>query len=335
MTEAKDIVILTAIYNDWETFLPFLESLDEALGQASLTARIVVVDDGSSFPADDTARTPMDLDAIRQVTAVTLARNMGNQRAVAIGLGYIAKEMDCDYLVIMDSDMEDLPGYIPQLVERASETNNKIIFAERTRRANQISFKLFYGLYKSLYRMLTGMPISIGNFSAIPGRLVKRIAAISEIWSHFPAGIMRAKVPYETLPSSRGPRLHGESKMNLVSLVIHGISGLSVHADVVGVRLLLGILGLSTIILTSIAVIVLQKLFTDIPILGWTSQIILILGSILFQVLIAAMLIVFLVLAQKNQRTIIPAIDFDAFILTIEQLYPATNGELPPGVPAP
>ena len=323
MTRDKDIVILTATYNDWDAFQPFLESLDVALGLASLTARVVVVDDGSSFPAEETAPISLDLNAIREVTAVTLTRNMGNQRAVAIGLGYIAKEMDCDYLVIMDSDMEDLPEYVPQLVERAAETNNKIIFAERTSRANRMTFKLFYGLYQSLYRLLTGMPISIGNFSGIPGRLVKRIAAVSEIWSHFPAGIMRAKIPYETLPSSRGPRLHGESKMNLVSLVIHGISGLSVHADVVGVRLLLGILGLGAIIFISIPVIIMLKLFTDFWLLGWTSQTILILGGILFQMLIAAMLIVFLVLSQKNQRTIIPAIDYDAFIFEIEQLYPA------------
>ena len=325
MNAAKDIVILTAIYNDWDNFQPFLKSLDEALGQASLNARVVVVDDGSSFPADDTAPISQNPGAISQVTAITLTRNMGNQRAIAIGLGYIAKEMPCDYLVIMDSDMEDMPEYVPQLVERAAESNAKIIFAERTRRANRMTFKIFYGLYKSLYRLLTGMPISIGNFSVVPGRLVKRIAAISEIWSHFPAGIMRAKVPYETLPSSRGSRLHGESKMNLVSLVIHGLSGLSVHADVVGVRLLLGILGVGGIIVASIAVIVLQKLFTDIHMLGWTSQIILILGGILFQMLIAALLIVFLVLAQKNQRTIIPAVDYDVFIFEIKQLYPVPS----------
>ena len=322
MTGNKDIVILTAIYNDWETFRPFLKSLDKTLGEASLTARVVVVDDGSSLSTEDGFLETLDFDAIQQVTAITLTRNMGNQRAVAIGLGYVAKEMDCDFLVIMDSDMEDLPEYVPQLIERAGKAGNKIIFAERTRRANQISFKLFYGLYKSLYRLLTGMPISVGNFSAVPGRLVRRIAGISEIWSHFPAGIMRAKVPYEMMSSSRGPRLHGESKMNLVSLVIHGLSGLSVHADVVGVRLLFGVLGLGGFIIFSISIIVLQRIFTDIYMLGWTSQTVLILGSILFQMLIAALLIIFLVLAQKNQRTIIPAHDYVAFIFEIEQLYP-------------
>ena len=325
MTAARDIVILTVTYNDWDAFLPFLNSLDETLDQASLTAKVVVVDDGSSFPANNAREISSKFNAISQITAITLTRNLGNQRAIAIGLGYVAKEMPCDYLVIMDSDMEDLPEYVPQLVARAAETNNKIIFAERTRRANRLTFKMFYGLYKSLYWLLTGMSISIGNFSAVPGLLVKRIAGISEIWSHFPAGIMRAKIPYETLPSSRGSRLHGESKMNLVSLIIHGLSGLSVHADVVGVRLLLGILGLGSVIVVSITVIVLQKLFTDIHMLGWTSQIILILGGILFQMLIAALLIVFLVLAQKNQRTIIPAIDYEAFIFEIEQLYPVPS----------
>ncbi len=64
--------------------------------------------------------------------------------------------------------------------------------------------------------------------------------------------------------------------------------------------------------------------------LGWTSQVILILGGILFQMLIAALLIVFLVLAQKNQRTIIPAMDYDAFIFEIEQLYPVPSK--PPAV---
>ena len=120
MNAARDIVILTATYNDWDTFRPFLKSLDEALGQASLTARIGVVDDGSSLPPNDAMKISSKLNAISQITAVTLTRNMGNQRAIAIGLGYIAKEMPCDYLVIMDSDMEDLPEYVPQLVDRAA-----------------------------------------------------------------------------------------------------------------------------------------------------------------------------------------------------------------------
>ena len=320
MSNPTDIVILTATYNDWGSFFPFLGALDGKLAEAALAAKVVAVDDGSSLPADEKALAALELRAIREVTFVTLTRNMGNQRAVAIGLGYVANEMTCDCLVVMDSDMEDLPKYVPQLIERAGRSDSQIVFAERTRRANHTTFKMFYGIYKSFYRLFTGMPISIGNFSAIPGRLVKRIAGISEIWSHFPAGIMRARVPFETIPTDRGPRLHGASKMNLVSLVIHGISGLSVHADVVAVRLLLGILALGTAIIAAIAVFILLKLFTDLPLLGWTSQIVTILGGILFQMFVAAFLIVFLVLAQKSQRTIIPAIDYANFIFETRRI---------------
>ncbi|MDA1089165.1 MAG: glycosyltransferase [Proteobacteria bacterium] len=322
MSKPKDIVILMPVFDDWDSVFILLAQLDGVLKEAGLKASIIVVDDGSPVFADSLNFSTLKLSAIKAVEIVTLTRNMGNQRALAIGIGHIAATRDCAALVVMDSDLEDPPKYVPQLIAEAIKGGNEIVFAERTERSEGAAFKAFYGVYQSLYKMLTGLPISFGNFSAVPGRLVKRLAGISEIWSHYPAGIMRAKVPFRAIPTARGLRVKGTSKMNIVSLVIHGISGLSVHADVVGVRLLLGILGLGAAIVTVITVIILQKLLTDIHMLGWTSQIVLVLGSILFQMLIAALLIIFLVLAQKNQRTIIPAVDFEKFILDIKRVYP-------------
>jgi hypothetical protein len=310
------------VFDDWDSVFLLLGQLDGVLKEEGLKASAVVVDDGSPVFADTLDFSTLKLSALIEVEVVTLTRNLGNQRALAIGIGHIAATRDCEALVIMDSDLEDPPKYVPQLIAEALKTGNEIIFAERTERSEGAAFKTLYRLYKFLYKMLTGLPISFGNFSAVPGRLVKRLASISEIWGHFPAGIMRAKVPFRAIPTARGKRVEGTSKMNIVSLVIHGISGLSVHADVVGVRLLLGILGLGAAIVSVIAVIILQKLFTDIHMLGWTSQIVLVLGSILFQMLIAALLIIFLVLAQKNQRIIIPAIDYEKFILDINRVYP-------------
>lgn len=326
MSRNDEIVILTAAYNDWESVFALLGLLDKELAANALTAKVVVVDDGSPTFADAAAFATLKLSVISEVIVLTLNRNMGNQRAVAIGVGYVAKEMPCDYLVIMDSDMEDRPEDVPLLIAAAEKSDHAIIFAERAKRSEGAVFKTFYGIYKFLYKMLTGMPISIGNFSAIPGYLIKRVASISEIWSHFPAGIMRARVPFATLSTTRGKRLYGQGKTNLVGLVIHGLSGLAVHADVVGVRIVMGILGLAGLIFVSIAVIILQKLFTDIHMLGWTSQIVILLGGILIQGFVAAMFIVFLVLAAKNQRQIIPAVDYKHFIMASERMYPAKKG---------
>jgi len=261
MSTAKDICILTATLDDWDSLLVLLAELNETLGAADLLATVVVIDDGSSnFVEPD--RFKINAWAhIVEVRIVTLYRNLGNQRAISIGLGYVATELPGLPVVMMDADLEDQPKYLPALIEKMHEVGNKIVFAERSERSEGRPFRLLYGVYQWLYKTLTGLPISIGNYSAIPAKLVPRVALISEIASHYPAGIMRARVPYTSIPSARGSRRFGESKMRLVSLIIHGLSGFAVHADVVGVRIVLGILA-------TIGILVFQKLFTDMHIIG-------------------------------------------------------------------
>jgi polyisoprenyl-phosphate glycosyltransferase len=320
MSEIKDISILTAVYNDWESLCALLPKLDEELSSIGIRAKVVVIDDGSQEFADQDKFKNLKLTAIESITLITLMRNLGNQRALAVGFGYIASEMPERPLIVMDSDLEDQPEYIPALLETLAENSNKIVFAERTQRSEGTQFKIFYGIYKRVYKLLTGMPIAIGNFSAIPGRLVKRIAGISEIWSHFPAGIMRARVPYITVPSIRGKRLYGQSTMNFVALIVHGLSGLAVHADIVGVRIILAILGLAMGLIIAIIVVVLKRFFFDFFVIGWTSQVIIILGIALLQVFILAIFMAFLVLNGKTQRLLIPCVDYKKFILDTEKI---------------
>ena len=296
MNTTNDVCILTAALNDWESVLVLLSELNETLGANTLRAVVVVIDDGSSTFVEPDQFPVKDWASISEVRVVTLYRNLGNQRAVSIGLGYVQTELPGLPVVVMDADLEDQPKYVPILLEKMREAGNKIVFAERSERSEGRSFKLFYAIYQRLYKILTGLPISIGNYSAIPAELLPRVASISEIASHFPAGIMRARVPYTTVHSVRGLRRFGESKMRLVSLIIHGLSGFAVHADVVGVRLVLAIMATITFIAAVIGLLIFQKLFTDIHIIGWTSQIVLLLISFMVQIFVAAIFIVFLVL---------------------------------------
>ena len=167
------------------------------------------------------------------------------------------------------------------------------------------------------------MPISIGNFSAVPGRLVRRIANVSEIWSHFPAGIMRARVPFRTIPATRGHRLHGESKMNLVSLVVHGLNGFAVHADVVGVRMVLATFGIGAAILVALFLVIVKRFVFDFFVIGWTSLTVIILGIAVVQAFMAAIFMAFVIVSSRNQRVVIPAVDFKKYILETSRVYPA------------
>ena len=160
----------------------------------------IVVDDGSlDLSGQDEVR-KLNLSAIEAVVQVALTRNYGNQRAVAIGTAYVASNVPCDYLVVMDSDHQDQPLYIPQLLETCVEADDvKIIFAERKKRSEAWSFIFMYRIYRGLYRVLTGDSMSIGNFSVVPGRLIRRLAHIEDIWNHFPAGVMGGPATLLTL----------------------------------------------------------------------------------------------------------------------------------------
>jgi hypothetical protein len=316
------VVIMMPTYNDWSSVELLLPKLDAALLDRNVRITVLIIDDGSTLSLESGFCKNVTFSVIHEVRVITLARNMGNQSAIALGIGYVAAKLRCDYLVIMDSDHEDKPEYVPDLLEKAKGTHNKIVFAERTERSEGLIFRGFYALYKSLYNILTGMPLSVGNFSAVPFNLVKRLAYVTEIQSHFPAGVMKEKIPFTAIPTVRGKRVHGKSKMSLVKLIIHGISGLAVHADVVGVRVVLGILGLAALVSFGIMFVILLRIFSDMPILGWSSQIVLTMGSIFFQALISGLLVIFIVLSNRNQRTILPSHDYKIFILKDEKIYP-------------
>jgi len=314
-------LLLTAHYDDWEVLFNWLQETDKVLHEAKIETKVIVIDDGSTNFLEEKDFAKLEFTAIDEIQVITLARNMGNQRALAIGIGYVADNLACDYLIVSDCDFEDQPKYIPALIKRAADLKNNVVFAARSKRSEGIIFKIFYQFYKRLYKVLTGLPISIGNFSVIPGPLVRRVAGIAEIASHFPAGIMLAKVPYETINSDRGTRTHGKSKMNIVNLVIHGISGLTVYADVISARIIIGVMLLSISISISILVLVIQRLFTNMHMIGWTSQFTTILGGVVYEGILSAMLMIFLVLSYKNHRAIIPFIDYSKFIMANQNFF--------------
>ena len=324
MKTISEITILTPTYDDWESVFVLFSQLDDVLEANGLTANIVVVDDGSPDFADPKEFQSLALKAIQEIEIITLTRNIGNQRALATGISYIAKNKPCEILVVMDSDLEDLPEYVPKLIAEAKDSNREVVFAERTRRSEGSAFKAFYLIYKYLYKALTGLPIAIGNFSAIPGRLVERIANVSEIWSHFPAGIMRARIPFRTIPATRGYRLFGKSKMNIVSLIVHGLNGIAVHADTVGARVVLSIFGFGGAILIALLITVAKRYTFDFYVVGWTSLVVIILGIAVVQSFMAAIFMAFVIISSRNQRVVIPAIDYKKYILEQSRVYPST-----------
>ena len=100
--EPYTLVILIPAYNDWVAASLLLEQLDRSLSGKGLHARVLLVDDGSTEPAG-TAFDAVQLSSIDDTLILSLRRNFGHQRAIAIGLAFVESELPCDAVVVMSA----------------------------------------------------------------------------------------------------------------------------------------------------------------------------------------------------------------------------------------
>jgi glycosyltransferase involved in cell wall biosynthesis len=195
---------------------------------------LLAVDDGSvRAPIDATILQDANLDG----AIVRLRRNVGHQKAIAIGLSYLSQYVHHDHsIVVMDSDGEDLPASIAQLVHVLEGADVDIAVAQRRRRVETLKFKSAYVVYKLLFKLLTGRQINFGNFMAMKASGLKRLAAMQELPLHLAATALVSKLRIKPTIIDRGPRYAGRSKMNFVGLVLHAFRALMVFAEDVLVR---------------------------------------------------------------------------------------------------
>ncbi|HTU93555.1 MAG TPA: glycosyltransferase [Gemmataceae bacterium] len=186
----KPLIILIPVFNDWPALGQLLQLLDEVLTKHSRQANVLIVDDGSTVTAGSDGAPERAFQALRRVDVLQLRRNLGHQRAIAVGLAYIADKVPCRAVIVMDSDGEDDPHDVPRLLKKFSEEGErKIIFAERTQRSETRVFRIFYSLYRAFHYLLTNQKVRVGNFSIIPESRLASLVVVSEIWNHYAAAV--------------------------------------------------------------------------------------------------------------------------------------------------
>jgi glycosyltransferase involved in cell wall biosynthesis len=320
---ALDLVILMPVYNDWDAASTLLEQIDSALADHNLRPLILLIDDGSATRVPDhLVRKPFHV--ISAVDVLRLRRNLGHQRAIAIGLTHVFQRVPCDAIMVMDSDGEDRPEDIPRLVDEfRSAGGARIIFAQRTKRMETLLFRICYRCYQILHRAMTGLGVRVGNFSIIPFHCLSALVVSPELWNHYAAAVFKLALPVGLLAAPRGRRLSGKSKMNFISLLVHGLSAISVFGEVVGTRTLIVASGLSALLIGVLSLVVAIRLFTDLAVPGWatyTSGLLL----VLFVLILATTsnFLLFL-LGNRNMASFLPLRDCSLYVHDIKRVYPA------------
>ena len=259
------LIVVTPVYEDVEASSRLFKELAAQFGRDIF---VVAVDDGS-------VKQPVDIASIENAglagVVLKLRRNVGHQRAIAIGLGYVSEHVQPEQrVVVMDSDGEDLPSTIPSLLAGLESDQVDVVVAQRKSRVETFRFKAFYAVYKRFFSLMTGRAISFGNFMALKPHAVKRLVVMQELSIHVAGAVLTSKLRAGLCSLDRGRRYAGQSKMNFVGLALHGFKALMVFAEDVLVRV--GIVcaliaGLSVV--ATAAAVVLKVLGFSTP--GWFS----------------------------------------------------------------
>jgi polyisoprenyl-phosphate glycosyltransferase len=310
----SELVVLAPIYNDWSAVALLLPLLDSELARHGLRARVVLIDD-ASFEAMPEGLLRHELDAISEIRVLTLRRNLGHQRALAVGLSYVQERIPCEAVVVMDADGEDNPADVPRLIaELTAHDGRSIVFAQRIRRSEGFIFTFLYQLYRLAHRVLTGISVQVGNFSVVPRVLLDRLVVVSDLWNHYAAAVFHSRLPFRMIPTARGRRLAGRSSMNLVSLVGHGLSAIAVFADRVGVRVLIASIVALLTTLAVVGVALGRWAVTGNAPPVWLPVVAGVAVLVVVQAAAAASLFVLHVLFTRAASTFIPARDYRYFI---------------------
>jgi polyisoprenyl-phosphate glycosyltransferase len=324
----NSLCVVVPVYNDWVSLRVLLERLNEVAKTLGVEVFVTAVDDGSTEPVDGSLDDLSGLTSLRGVEVVHLALNVGHQRAIAIGLCVAVESHNLDAVVVMDGDGEDPPESIAALLGRIGDRKNFCIVAQRRKRTETVGFRLSYLLYKGVFRLVTGKGISFGNFSLTSRDYARRLVMISDLWNNLAAAVLRSRLPVDKVPVDRGRRYAGNSKMNFVSLVVHGMSGISVYAETIFVRLLLVSIVLVLLTAASIVGLLILRIFYPLHATpGWATTISFGMIIIFMQVFFTALTSILTLLNSRVQRLVLPLLEYRHYIASKRLLV----GELPEG----
>jgi len=229
----KNYRILIPVFNDWDSLLTLLSNIDSLKLNALGNIKVLIIDDCST----EILKQKIHFKSFDNIEIRKNSRNIGHGKSIANGIQYLIEKDDFDYLIIMDGDGEDRPEEIKELILKSITFPSSTITANRIKRSEGLLFKSFYVLHKILTLILTGHLIKFGNYMCIPKQDLNLISSNKNLFVSFSGTISKFIKNKQQIPSIRGIRYHGPTKMSFLKLIKHSLLIMSVFKYEVLLRL--------------------------------------------------------------------------------------------------
>jgi len=253
------IKILIPVYNDWQSVFKLLEDINSQVSTLNGEFSIIIVNDAST---EYRVEFSVNINNLKSVEIINMKENKGHARCNAAGLKYINEKEDFDYVIPMDGDGEDRPEELSLLIKKIKDCPDEVVTANRVKRSEGFIFKFCYLAHKYLTLVFTGQTIKYGNYTCLPKSAVNAMIKEPATWSSFSGSLAKTVKDKKSIPSERGTRYFGPSKMSFINLLKHSLSIIAVFKTTLLIRSILFLIAYLFLVIGKISVI------TLIPVIG-------------------------------------------------------------------
>ena len=217
----KKFKILIPCYNDWQSLFKLLNNIDNNITMFDGEFTVLIVNDCST---EKIPKPSFNFKKIKSIDLINIKKNQGHTRCNATGIKYLSEKKDFDYMILMDGDGEDNPSDLPVIIKKVLEKKNISVVATRKKRSEGLLFTMFYNLHKIITLIFTGKNMNFGHYSCLTKEDVILLSSKKTLWSNFAGTAKKYISNLYSVPTIRGHRYFGPSKMPLKGLIIHSMS---------------------------------------------------------------------------------------------------------------
>jgi glycosyltransferase involved in cell wall biosynthesis len=177
-----DLSVVIPVYNEEESINELAEWIERVCFQANLSFEIILIDDGSS---DSSWNMIKELGVTKKfIKGIRFRRNYG--KAAALHTGF--NESSGEVIITMDSDLQDSPDEIPELVRMIRNEKYDLVSGWKKKRYDPFIKRTTSKIYNGTARLSSGIKLHDFNcgLKAYRNTVVKSIEVYGEMHRYIP-----------------------------------------------------------------------------------------------------------------------------------------------------
>jgi glycosyltransferase involved in cell wall biosynthesis len=177
-----DLSVVIPVFNEDKSIRELSEWIEKVCKLSGLSFEILFIDDGSSDYSWDIIKEIASKK--NSVKGIRFRRNYG--KAAALHTGF--SEADGDVVITMDSDLQDSPDEIPELVRMIKEDGYDLVSGWKKKRYDSFVKRFTSKIYNSTARISSGIKLHDFNcgLKAYRNDVVKSIEVYGEMHRYIP-----------------------------------------------------------------------------------------------------------------------------------------------------